>query len=156
MDARIVRADMMSSFTPVSATIGGVMLGIAASMLLLANGEVCGISGILGGAAFAPRGDRSWRAVFLAGLLAGGALVAWVDRSALAVASEQSMGLAAVSGILVGVGTRMGGGCTSGHGLCGIARFSGRSVVATLVFMATGAATVFALRHVLGIAAGAP
>lgn len=144
------------SFTPVSSTLGGILLGIAASTLLLANGEVCGISGILGGAAFSRRGDRVWRVVFLAGLLAGGALVAWVDRSALATASEQSIGLAAVSGIVVGIGTRMGEGCTSGHGLCGIARFSGRSIVATLVFMATGAATVFVVRHVLGTAGGAP
>ncbi len=147
---------MTSSFTPVSATIGGILLGIAASTLLLANGEVCGISGILGGAAFAKRADRAWRMVFLAGLLAGGALVAWADRSALAVASEQSIWLAAVSGVVVGIGTRMGDGCTSGHGLCGIARFSGRSIVATLVFMATGAGTVFVVRHVLGVAAGAP
>ncbi|HEX8796272.1 MAG TPA: YeeE/YedE thiosulfate transporter family protein [Polyangiaceae bacterium] len=147
---------MSSSFTPVSSTLGGVLLGIAASALLLANGEICGISGIMGSAAFARRGDRVWRLVFLAGLLAGGAIVAWADRPALAVASEQSMGLAALSGVLVGVGTRMGEGCTSGHGLCGIARFSGRSIVATLVFMATGAATVFVLRHVIGVAAGVP
>lgn len=144
------------SFTPISSTIGGVLLGVAASALLLANGEVCGISGIMGGAAFARRGERVWRIVFLAGLLAGGALVAWADRSALAVASEQSTWLAGLSGALVGIGTRMGDGCTSGHGLCGIARFSGRSIVATLVFMATGAATVFVVRHVLGVAAGAP
>jgi uncharacterized membrane protein YedE/YeeE len=147
---------MTSSFTPVSSTIGGVLLGIAASMLLLANGEVCGISSILGGAAFARRTDRFWRIVFLAGLLSGGAIVAWADRSALALASEQSIWLAAVSGAVVGVGTRMGEGCTSGHGLCGIARFSVRSIVATVVFMATGAATVFLMRHVLGAAAGAP
>jgi uncharacterized protein len=146
---------MTSSFSPVSSTIGGVLLGIAASILLLANGEVCGISGILGGAAFAVRGDRAWRLVFLGGLLAGGAVVSWVDRSALALASEQSIWLAAVSGALVGIGTRMGDGCTSGHGLCGIARFSGRSIVATLVFMATAAATVFVVRHLLGIGAGA-
>jgi uncharacterized membrane protein YedE/YeeE len=147
---------MTSSFTPVSSTIGGVLLGIAASMLFLANGDVCGISGILGGAAFARRADRVWRIVFLAGLLAGGGLVAWVDRSALALASEQAIWMAAASGVLVGIGTRMGEGCTSGHGLCGIARFSGRSIVATLVFMATGAATVFVVRHVLGVGAGAP
>jgi uncharacterized membrane protein YedE/YeeE len=144
------------SFTPVSSTLGGILLGIAASTLLLANGDVCGISGILGGAAFAKRGDRLWRIVFLAGLLAGGALVAGVDRSALATASEQSIWLAALSGVVVGIGTRMGEGCTSGHGLCGVARFSGRSIVATLVFMATGAATVFVVRHVVGVSAGAP
>ena len=155
MDATIGRP-MTSSFTPVSSTIGGVLLGIAATALLLANGEVCGISGILGGAAFARRSDRVWRMVFLAGLLAGGLLVAWVDRSALALASEQSIWAAALSGVLVGIGTRMGEGCTSGHGLCGIARFSGRSIVATLVFMATGAATVFVVRHVLGAGAGGP
>jgi uncharacterized protein len=147
---------MTPSFTPVSSTIGGVLLGFAASMLMLANGEVCGISGILGGAAFARGADRVWRLVFLAGLLVGGAVVAWVDRPALAFASEQSTWLAAISGVLVGIGTRMGGGCTSGHGLCGIARFSGRSTLATLVFMATGAVTVFVLRHVLGAGTGAP
>lgn len=155
MDATIVRP-MTSSFTPVSSTIGGVLLGIAASTLLLSNGDVCGISGILGGAAFARRANRVWRIVFLAGLLAGGVLVAWADRSALALASEQSIWLATASGVLVGIGTRMGEGCTSGHGLCGIARFSGQSMVATLVFMATGAATVFVVRHVLGAGVGAP
>ncbi len=147
---------MTPSFTPVSSTIGGVLLGIAASTLLLANGEVCGISGILGGAAFARRGDRAWRLVFLAGLLVGGAIVAWAYRPALALASEQSIWLAGLSGVVVGIGTRMGDGCTSGHGLCGIARISGRSIVATIVFMATGAATVFVLRHVLGVTAGLP
>jgi len=155
MDATI-GLPMTSSFTPVSSTIGGVLLGIAASILLLANGEVCGISGIMGGAAFARRADRVWRVVFLSGLLAGGILVAWADRPALALASEQSIWIAAASGVLVGIGTRMGEGCTSGHGLCGIARFSGRSIVATLVFMTTGAATVFVVRHLLGAGAGAP
>jgi uncharacterized membrane protein YedE/YeeE len=139
----------MHEFTPVSSTLGGVILGVAASLLFYANGRICGISGILGGLPLAATGDRGWRTLFVLGLLSGGAAFALFDPSALALPSEQTTGVALAAGAFVGLGTRMGDGCTSGHGLCGIARFSKRSVVATLVFMATGAATVYGVRHLL-------
>jgi hypothetical protein len=144
----------MSHFTPLSSTVGGLILGLASSLLFLANGRICGISGILGGLPSSPGGDRAWRLFFLAGLLSGGLLLALFDPSLLALASEQTVPVAVASGVLVGVGTRLGSGCTSGHGLCGIARFSRRSIVATCVFMATGALTVFVVRHVLHLAGG--
>jgi uncharacterized membrane protein YedE/YeeE len=143
----------MGHFTPLSATLGGVLLGLASSLLFLTNGRILGVSGILSGAVApptsVPRGDRLWRLVFLAGILTGGLAVLVLDRGALAFASEQTVPLALVAGVFVGVGTRIGGGCTSGHGLCGIARLSKRSIVATSVFIASGAVVVFIVRHVL-------
>jgi len=133
----------------VSAALGGVLLGIASSLLFVLNGRILGISGIIGEVPAAPSGDRAWRVVFLAGLLLGGIVLLVFDRSALALASEQTVPVAIAAGVLVGVGTRMSNGCTSGHGLCGIGRLSKRSLVATLVFMATGALTVFVVRHLL-------
>jgi uncharacterized membrane protein YedE/YeeE len=138
----------MSHFTPVSAALGGTLLGIASSLLFVLNGRILGISGIVGEMP-AASGDRSWRALFLAGLLLGGLLLLFFDRSALAFATEQTVPMALAAGVLVGIGTRMSNGCTSGHGLCGLARLSKRSLVATLVFMATGALTVFVVRHLL-------
>ncbi|MGH7293343.1 MAG: YeeE/YedE family protein, partial [Polyangiaceae bacterium] len=139
----------MDHFTPVASTLGGVLLGLASSLLYVANGRICGISGILGGFPSAPGGDRAWRLVFLAGLLTGGLLLAIFDDTALALASEQTVPVAIGAGVLVGIGTRLGSGCTSGHGLCGIARLSKRSIAATGIFMAAAAVTVFVVRHVL-------
>jgi uncharacterized membrane protein YedE/YeeE len=146
----------VNHFTPVSATLGGLLLGVACSLLLVADGRILGISGIIGEIPFAVGEDRSWRLVFLAGLLTGAFAVLVVDRSALAFASESSVPVAIAAGVLVGFGTRLGHGCTSGHGLCGIARLSKRSIVATLVFIGTGALTVGVTRHVLHVTAGAP
>ena len=145
----------MSHFTPVSATLGGLLLGIASSLLFVADGRILGISGIVGRIPLTTGSDRSWRLVFLAGLLTGGVAILVVDRSALAFAREQTVLTAAVAGVLVGFGTRLGNGCTSGHGLCGVARLSRRSIIATLVFMTTGALTVFVVRHVLKLGGGA-
>jgi uncharacterized membrane protein YedE/YeeE len=146
----------MQAFTPLAATLGGLLLGVASSLLFLANGRILGVSGIVGELPSAPAGDRLWRVVFLAGLLSGGAMFALLRPGALAGAAEQTVGFAIASGVLVGAGTRLGNGCTSGHGLCGIARVSRRSIVATCVFMAAAAATVFVVRHVLHLpAAGA-
>jgi uncharacterized protein len=144
----------MNQFTPVSATLGGLLLGIASSLLFVANGRILGISGIVGRIPLTTGSERSWRLAFLAGLLTGGVAILVVNRSALAFAGEQTVLTAAVAGVLVGFGTRLGNGCSSGHGLCGVARLSRRSITATLVFMATGALTVFVVRHVLKLGGG--
>jgi uncharacterized membrane protein YedE/YeeE len=138
----------MENFTPVSGLIGGLLIGAAASMLVLLNGRVAGISGILGGALAARRSDSSWRIAFLAGLLAGPfAAAAATGRMAEVTMQTSDIGLV-VAGLLVGFGTRIGGGCTSGHGVCGVSRGSPRSLVATVTFFVVGAATVFVTRHV--------
>lgn len=139
-----------NAFTPGAALAGGALIGLAAALLVLLNGRIAGISGVLGGLPAALRGDRAWRVAFVAGLLAapwGHALVApWpvptIEAGPLALV---------VAGLLVGYGTRLGSGCTSGHGVCGLSRRSPRSLVATLVFMGAGFATVFVLRHLLGL-----
>jgi uncharacterized membrane protein YedE/YeeE len=139
----------MTGFTPLTATLGGLLMGAASSVLFVADGRILGISGILGEVPLTTGADRTWRLVFLAGLVSGGLAVLALDRGALALASEQTVPVALLAGALVGIGTRLGDGCTSGHGLCGIARLSPRSIVATLTFVATGAMTVFLVRHVL-------
>lgn len=137
----------MTNFTPVEALAGGALIGLAATWLMLALGRIAGISGVLGAVL---RGEPGWQRWFLPGLLLGAGGWLW----GIPMAFEPRTGfppLALIAaGLLVGVGTRMGTGCTSGHGVCGIARFSMRSVVATLTFLATGMATVFAVRHLLG------
>jgi uncharacterized membrane protein YedE/YeeE len=145
----------MVHFTPLAATLGGLLLGVASSLLFLLNGRILGISGIVGEIPLAPAGDRAWRLVFLAGLLTGGVVILAFHPQALALASEQTVPVAIGSGVLVGLGTRLGNGCTSGHGLCGLARLSKRSLVATLVFMGTAALTVFVVRHALHLTGGA-
>ena len=129
------------------ALAGGVLIGLAATLLLWLNGRVAGVSGILNGVIFPKRADIAWRAAFLIGLIgAGGLYMALVPGASLPRADYSRAGLI-IAGILVGFGTRMGSGCTSGHGVCGIARFSRRSMVATVVFMAAGIATVYVMRH---------
>lgn len=142
----------MASFDPISALLGGVLIGAAATLLLAGSGRIAGISGILGGALERPRGDSVWRWLFLGGLLAGAALHQWLEPAAVEPRTGFPVWALLVAGLLVGVGTRLGSGCTSGHGVCGLARLSRRSLVAVLTFMTTGVATVFVLRHVLGIA----
>jgi len=134
-------------FTPWTSLAGGVLIGAAAALFLLLNGRIAGISGILGGLMRPVRGDVAWRAAFLAGLLLAPALYALVTRIP-APTIEAGYPLLLLAGTLVGIGTRYGSGCTSGHGVCGLSRFSPRSLAATLAFMAAGFATVFALRHV--------
>lgn len=137
------------AFTPWTALAGGLLIGLAAALFVLLNGRIAGISGIVGGLLRPVRGDIVWRVAFLAGLvlapagylLAGGRLAGSVDAD---------WPLLLLAGLLVGVGTRYGAGCTSGHGVCGLSRLSPRSAVATLSFMAAGFATVFVLRHLLG------
>lgn len=128
--------------------LGGVTLGVAAMWLLLSLGRVAGISGIFWGVMAGP--DRHWRVLFVAGLLAGGFVIHTVVGSPIPEQSDAPLPLVALSGLLVGFGTRIGGGCTSGHGVCGIGRQSLRSIVATLTFMAAGVLTVFVIRHIVG------
>ncbi len=133
------------------AAIGGGMIGVAAALMFVFNGRIAGVSGVLGSLVLDRTGAESlWRFLFVAGLVLG----AWVmslARPDFAQVNQQTgwIGMV-VAGVIVGFGTRMGGGCTSGHGVCGIARLSQRSIVATGTFMAAGVVTVFLLRHVLG------
>ena len=131
----------------IAALTGGALIGLAASLLLLVNGRVLGITGIVAGLA-GP--DARWRALFIAGMLLGGAAVARVLPDAFTSTVHPPTVLVLAGGLLVGFGTRLGNGCTSGHGVCGISRLSPRSIVATAVFMGTGALSVFVLRHALG------
>lgn len=144
----------MSTFTPVSGFMGGALIGLAATVLLVANGRIAGVSGIVAGILSRRRADVAWRVLFIAGLWLGG-LVYWLARGELFhVEVQVGWPLVIAAGLLVGYGTRMGGGCTSGHGVCGIARSSRRSIVATLVFIAIAIATVFVTRHLGGVGAG--
>lgn len=139
-------------FTPWASLAGGILIGLATALLLLANGRVAGISGILGGLLRPAKGDVAWRVAFIAGLFL--APIVWLTLRAMPPAQiDHSPALLAAGGLLVGIGTRFGSGCTSGHGVCGIARLSPRSLLATACFVAAGFVTVFVVRHVLG---GAP
>jgi uncharacterized membrane protein YedE/YeeE len=140
----------MENFTPASALIGGVLIGAAAALLLVLNGRIAGISGILGGLLLPTSGEARWRLAFLAGMLAAPFLYRAAGGALPNVAIEASVPVLVVAGLMVGFGTCLGGGCTSGHGVCGIGRLSPRSLVATLVFMTTAVATVFIARHVMG------
>ena len=135
----------MHDFTPWSALAGGIMIGLAASLMLVGSGRVTGISGMLSGLLQPVRGDIAWRALFMVGLLIAGA-VAHVVAPAQLGASPRSLGLIAVAGLLVGAGTRIGNGCTSGHGVCGISRLSPRSLIATVTFIASGVLAVLVTR----------
>ena len=139
----------MTTWTPWSAAAGGALIGLAAVLLLALNGRIAGISGILNGALFGTADDRLWRALFLVGLVVGGSGFHWITDNALVTRQDFSTGLLALAGVLVGVGTRMGSGCTSGHGVCGIARLSGRSLVATTTFLGVGMAVASAV-HLFG------
>ena len=137
-----------NGFTPAPALIGGAIIGAAAALFVMLNGRIAGVSGILGGLARPQAGDISWRIAFVAGLV--GAPLAWRLLAALPeIRVDASVPALVAAGLLVGVGTRYGGGCTSGHGVCGVSRMSPRSIAATLAFMAAGFATVYVARHVI-------
>lgn len=140
----------MVNFTPVSAALGGLLIGFSALLLVLLNGRVAGISGVVGGAARAPRDDLAWRGAFLVGLVAAPLAYAGMGGLSGPVVIAASPAILVCGGLLVGFGARLGNGCTSGHGVCGIARFSLRSLAATLVFIAAACVTVFVTRHLLG------
>jgi uncharacterized membrane protein YedE/YeeE len=131
------------------ALLGGIMIGLAASVLLLFNGRIAGVSGIVGGIVLPRAGDVRWRASFAAGLVAGGLALRAVLPDSMTAAFDVPPAMVIVAGILVGLGTRLGNGCTSGHGVCGLGRGSARSLAATLTFMAAGAVTVFVVRHLV-------
>lgn len=140
----------MNHFTPISSLLGGILIGLSTSMLLLFNGRVAGISGIFGGLLIPKPGEVAWRALFLAGVLAGSLVIVLFYPTAFPREAARSLPVVAVAGLLVGFGTRLGNGCTSGHGVCGLSRLSARSTVATVVFMTSGVASAFLTNHVLG------
>jgi hypothetical protein len=128
----------MAHFTPGTALIGGALIGLSASLLLLFNGRIAGITGIVAGIAQPQKGESSWRIAFIGGLLLGGfAVAAWWPQALQFELTRSPLAIVG-AGLLVGFGTRMGGGCTSGHGICGLSRLSPRSLAATLSFMAMG------------------
>jgi len=142
----------MENFTPYSALIGGALIGLSAALLLFLNGRIAGISGIVGKALFPEqRGDVSWRMYFLAGLLLGPLISRLIDGNAVLFRIETSLPVLVIAGLLVGYGTSLGGGCTSGHGICGLARLSPRSALATVVFMVVAGMTVYIVRHWIGV-----
>ena len=141
----------MHDFTPIPALIGGILIGLAATLLLVGSGRVAGVSGILGGLLVPTDGDRRWRALFFLGLLSAGAVAAWLAPESIG-ASPRSLPLLAAAGLLVGIGTRIGNGCTSGHGVCGLSRLSPRSLASTLTFIAVGMVTAY----IVGSLGGAP
>jgi len=141
----------MENFTPIASTIGGALIGLSAAMLLLFSGRIAGISGIVGGLLTRPpKTEVVWRMLFVAGLLAGGVVMALLQPGMFEMELDRSVWAIAAAGLIVGFGTRLGNGCTSGHGVCGISRFSPRSIAATMTFMLTGAVTVYFVNHLLG------
>ena len=141
----------MHNFTPLSGLLGGALIGLSAAMLMLLTGRIAGISGIFGGLLTPAAKDRGWRLAFVAGLIAAPLIAALANGAALpSPAMPASLIVIVVAGLLVGFGSRMGGGCTSGHGVCGVARLSARSLVATAVFMIAAIITVAVVRHGMG------
>ena len=140
----------MDGFTPVSALVGGAMIGTSAALFLLLNGRIAGISGILGGLLASPSRETGWRAAFVAGLVVAPLAYAGLGGSLPPVTVGASIPLLILAGLLVGFGARLGAGCTSGHGVCGIGRGSPRSLAATGTFMAVAILTVLVMRHLVG------
>jgi uncharacterized membrane protein YedE/YeeE len=140
----------MADFTPISAAIGGGLIGLAATLLMLFAGRIAGISGIFAGCLLAGTDDRSWRIAFIAGLILAPLAAGLLGYPMLPPEMPTNWGIIVAAGLLVGFGTRLSGGCTSGHGVCGIARLSARSFAATAIFMATAMVVVAFSRHVLG------
>ena len=136
-------------FTPWAALAGGVLLGLASALFVLLNGRILGISGIVGGLLRPRAGDMGWRLAFVLGMLVAPGLY-WLVVGPTQPRIDANWGMVVMAGLLVGVGTRYGSGCTSGHGVCGLSRMSPRSLVATLAFMGAGFVTVFLIRHALG------
>jgi uncharacterized membrane protein YedE/YeeE len=141
----------MEHFTPVSAAIGGALIGLSAALLWITDGRIAGISGIVGSLWSPGSGDITWRIAFLIGLIAAPVLYGWATGSLPRISVSVPPLIIIAGGLLVGIGTRLGGGCTSGHGVCGLARLSPRSLMAAALFMSTAVVTSFLLRHLIGI-----
>jgi uncharacterized protein len=139
----------MTDFTPVSAAIGGGLIGLSAVLLMLLTGRIAGISGIFAGGLGFGTNDKGWRVAFIAGLILAPLIAGWVGYAMPSPQMPASWAVVIAAGLLVGFGTRFGGGCTSGHGICGIARLSGRSITATVIFMFAAIVVVALVRHVL-------
>ena len=143
----------MENFTPIASLLGGMLIGLSVSVMLLFNGKIAGISGIVGGILSPAQNDTKWRLLFLGGLLVGGLIVSFFSSNlfaggdVFAIEIERSWPALILAGLLVGFGSRFGSGCTSGHGVCGISRFSPRSLVATITFISTGALVVYIVNH---------
>jgi uncharacterized membrane protein YedE/YeeE len=140
----------MANFTPLSAAIGGGLIGLSAVLLMLLTGRIAGISGIFGGLLNFKSDDRDWRIAFIAGLILAPLIAGWIGHAIPTPKLPASWTVIIGAGLLVGFGTRLGSGCTSGHGICGIARLSSRSIVATVIFMLAAIATVAVTHHVPG------
>ncbi|HLX37592.1 MAG TPA: YeeE/YedE family protein [Candidatus Binataceae bacterium] len=140
----------MHNFTPLAALIGGILIGLSSAALMLLEGRIAGIAGICAGALIPRKDETSWRVSFIAGLLAGGILLRVLLPSAFDFGIIRPYGVLMLAGLLVGFGTRLGNGCTSGHGVCGIGRLSPRSMIATMTFIASGMLTVYLVNHVFG------
>jgi len=141
----------MTEFTPITSFLGGTLIGLAAVALMALHGRIAGISGIVSGLLAAPSTlDWAWRAAFVVGMIASPLAIAFATGPMPAISVPVTPLFLALGGFLVGIGVSLGSGCTSGHGVCGLSRFSARSIVATGTFMATGLITVFLVRHVFG------
>ena len=140
----------MVNFTPISAAIGGGLIGFSAVLLMLFTGRIAGISGIFGGLLDPGNNDKDWRIAFIAGLILAPVISGSIGYAMPTPQMPASWTVIIAAGLLVGFGTRMGGGCTSGHGICGVARLSDRSIAATVIFMLAAIVTVAVTRHVLG------
>jgi uncharacterized protein len=140
----------MANFTPLSAAIGGGLIGLSAVLLMLLTGRIAGISGIFGGLLNLRSYDKGWRVAFIAGLVTAPLIAGSIGYAMPSQQMPASWTVIIAAGLLVGFGTRLGGGCTSGHGICGVARLSGRSIAATVIFMLAAITTVAVTRHMLG------
>jgi uncharacterized protein len=140
----------MANFTPVSAAVGGALIGLSTVLLMLLTGRIAGVSGIFAGLLDFRGEDKGWRLAFIAGLILAPVIAGWIGYGMAPPKLPTSWTVIVAAGLLVGFGTRLGGGCTSGHGICGVARLSGRSIGATVIFMLTAIITVAVTHHVLG------
>jgi uncharacterized membrane protein YedE/YeeE len=147
---RVSREEFMANFTPISAAIGGALIGLSAVLLMLLNGRIAGVTGVFAGLIDPTSTDRGWRATFIVGMIIAPLSAALLGYTIPIPHMPASLVTVAVAGLLVGFGTRLGNGCTSGHGICGIARLSPRSITATAVFMAAAIVVVAVTRHVIG------
>jgi uncharacterized protein len=143
-------ADIMANFTPISAAVGGALIGLSAALLMTLNGRIAGITGLFAGLIDPTGSERIWRATFIAGLIAAPLSAALLGLALPLPQMPASLAVIAAAGLLVGFGTRLANGCTSGHGVCGIARLSPRSIAATAIFMSAAIIVVALTRHVFG------